>query len=346
MKKVKVTVVGLVVFFVIIGAVLLWRGHTQKSTENKQTNKYSTEKAEKVTALTLSGRVSPKEQRSFSVTKKNLATMKVEDGQQVTSGQVLYTTYNQTNATQLAELKTTLAKEQREKTEATQKLQTAKNTLSKLQKSDDGYTDAQNDVTSASDSLDDANDSISSTQTKINQVSDEVSPSATAPFAGNVTITYDNSGNAKVTVASTDLQVIAQVSEYDYAKVKTEASVSVKAVATGKKQDTIVTLVSLHPTSTNSAAGSKYNVYADLDGSKFIDGQTVKVTVPQSGVVISKSSVYHGKVYVVKNNKIVGQKVSGKNEDGTYVVKTGLTAGQKVITNPDNKLKTGEKWPQ
>ncbi|MFT8668965.1 MAG: hypothetical protein ABF778_04380 [Liquorilactobacillus hordei] len=350
MKKGKIiAIVGAVALLVIIivsGVFLTIKSQIHNTVKGTQTTEYITQKAQQVTALTLSGHISPKQERDFTVTSKELSEMKVNDGQQVTQGQVLYTTYNEANATELTELKTTLAKDQRDKNQATQKLQTAKITLSKIQKDDDGYSDAQDAVTSATNDLDDLNDSISSTQTKINQLSGKVSPSITAPFAGNVTLNYDNNGSAKVTVSSTVMQATAQVSEYDYSKVKVGDSITVKAVATNNSQKAVISLVSLHPVSTNSSAGSKYDVYATIEGSNFIDGQTIKISIPQNGIVIPKSSLFNGKVFVIKNKKVSVKKVVGTTKDGSFVVTSGLDAGEKVVINPDSKLKEGEKWPQ
>lgn len=350
MKKGKVITiviaVALLIIIIVSGAFLTIRSRIHNTVKGTQTTEYITQKAQHVTPLTLSGRIGPKEERDFTVTSKELSAMKVENGQQVTQGEVLYTTYNEANATELTELKTTLAKAQRDKNQATQKLQTAKITLSKMQKNDDGYSDAQDAVTSATNDLADFNDSISSTQIKINQLSSKVSPSITAPFAGNVTVTYDHNGSAKVAVASTVMQATAQVSEYDYSKVKVGDNVIVRAVATGSAQEAAVTLVSLHPVSTTSSAGSKYDVYATVDGTNFIDGQTIKMSIPQTGIVIPKASLFKGRIFVVRNNKVSAKKVVGTVKDGSFIVTSGLDAGEKVVTNPDSKLKDGEKWPQ
>ncbi|MDV7758685.1 efflux RND transporter periplasmic adaptor subunit [Liquorilactobacillus mali] len=347
MKKKAIIFTIIFLLIIIIGGIFLTiKSHVHNNAKNEQANEYVTQKAQRVTPLTLSGHVSPKQERDYTVTSKELSAMKVQDGQQVTQGQTLFTTYSQANATELATLKTSLAKDQRDKAQATQKLQTAKNTLSQTNKDDDGYSDAQDAVTSASNDLDDLNSSISSTQTKINQVASKVSPSTTAPFAGNITITYDNSGNAKINLASTELQAIVQVSEYDYSKVKDGDNVTVRAVATNKKQNTNVTLVSLHPTSTNGSNGSKYNVYASVDGNAFIDGQTIQMTVTQTEIVVPESSLYKGKIFVVKNKKIYQKNVQGSTKGDTYIVTSGLNAGEKVITNPNGKLKDGESWPK
>lgn len=349
MKKWKIIaiVIGVIASLLIFfsGVFIVVKNHIHNNIKSEQTSEYVTQKAQKVTSLTLSGHVSPIQERDYTVTNKELSAMKIENGQQVTQGQVLFTTYNQSNATELTDLKTSLAKDQRDQTQATQKLQSAKTTLNQMNKTDDGYSDAQDAVTSANNDLADLNSSIATTQTKINQITKEVSPSTTAPFAGNITLTYDDSGNAKVNLISSDMQAIVQVSEYDYSKVKNESSVLVKAVATGKKQSTVISLVSLHPTNTNSST-SKYDVYANVDSNTFIDGQTVQMTVAQPGIVIPLSSLYKGKVFIVQNRKIYSKLVHGTKKDDTYVVASGISAGDKVITNPDKKLKNGESWPK
>ena len=343
MKKKKFIIIG--VLAVVVLAVLGGIWSLTHSKEEKKANHYETMVAQKALPLTMSGNVSPKEVRSFMVTKKNLAQMEVKDGQKVTNGQVLYTTYNQANASELDELKVTLAKYQRAKTTVNKKLQDARNTLNKMQSSDEGYSEAKDAVASANDEVADATDSINATQRKIDQVSQEVSPNSVAPFDGDVAVKYDDNGNAKVTVSSSALQMVTTVSEYDYAKVKAGDSVTVSAVATGKKQEATITLVDAHPTTTNATNGSKYKVYADLDAKNFIDGQTIKAKVAQAGIIIAKSCVRQGKVYVVEDGKVTSQAITGKEVDGQYIVTAGLTAGQKVVSNPDGDLKEGEQLP-
>jgi len=343
MKKKKFIIIGVlaVVLLAILGVI--WS--VFQPDKKKETSHYETLVAQKALPLTLSGNVSPKETRMFMVTKKNLAQMEVKDGQKVTNGQVLYTTYNQANANELDELNITLAKYQRARNLANQKLQDAKNALSKLGVDDEGYSEAKDAVASANEEVADANDSLNATQRKINQVSQEVSPNSVAPFDGDVEVKYDENGNAKVTVNSAALELVATVSEYDYAKVKAGDNVKVSAVATGKKQEAVISLVDTHPTSANNSNGAKYKLYGDLDANKFIDGQTLKIKVPQAGVVISKSCVYQGKVYLVEDGKVESQVVKGHEVDGQYIVTAGLEAGQKVVVNPDGDLKEGEKLP-
>lgn len=268
MKKKKFIIIG--VLAVVVLAVLGGIWSLTHSKEEKKANHYETMVAQKALPLTMSGNVSPKEVRSFMVTKKNLAQMEVKDGQKVTNGQVLYTTYNQANASELDELKVTLAKYQRAKTTANKKLQDARNTLNKMQSSDEGYSEAKDAVASANDEV---------------------------------------------------------------------------ADATGKKQEATITLVDAHPTTTNATNGSKYKVYADLDAKNFIDGQTIKAKVAQAGIIIAKSCVRQGKVYVVEDGKVTSQAITGKEVDGQYIVTAGLTAGQKVVSNPDGDLKEGEQLP-
>ena len=45
------------------------------------------------------------------------------------------------------------------------------------------------------------------------------------------------------------------------------------------------------------------------------------------------------------NGKVTSQAITGKEVDGQYIVTAGLTAGQKVVSNPDGDLKEGEQLP-
>ena len=87
MKKKKFIIIG--VLAVVVLAVLGGIWSLTHSKEEKKASHYETMVAQKALPLTMSGNVSPKEVRSFMVTKKNLAQMEVKDGQKVTNGQVL-----------------------------------------------------------------------------------------------------------------------------------------------------------------------------------------------------------------------------------------------------------------
>ena len=56
-----------------------------------------------------------------------------------------------------------------------------------------------------------------------------------------------------------------------------------------------------------------------------------------------KSSVKNGQVYVVKNGKAKAVAVSGKRVNEYFEVKSGVKAGQQIVTNPDSKLHNGTK---
>lgn len=74
-----------------------------------------------------------------------------------------------------------------------------------------------------------------------------------------------------------------------------------------------------------------------------MDGQTVKASVAQNQLRIPKSSVKNGQVYVVKNGKAKAVAVSGKRVNEYFEVKSGVKAGQQIVTNPDGKLHNGTK---
>ena len=57
-----------------------------------------------------------------------------------------------------------------------------------------------------------------------------------------------------------------------------------------------------------------------------------------------KSAVRHGKVFVVdSDNRVRETDVSGRAVNSSYVVTDGVDAGDRIVTNPNSKLKNNAK---
>jgi HlyD family secretion protein len=75
---------------------------------------------------------------------------------------------------------------------------------------------------------------------------------------------------------------------------------------------------------------------------EFLYGQSVKVKVPQSELKIPKSAVYKGSVYKVIDGKASRAQADLTQNGDTYIVNSGISKGEGLVTNPDAKLTNGE----
>ena len=143
-------------------------------------------------------------------------------------------------------------------------------------------------------------------------------------------------------LSSDELQLSTQLSEYDYPKVKVGQELKVTALATKHEQTTQLGYLANTPAQNSKANDSKYELTAPLDSTKFMAGQTLNVMITQTGVQIPKTSVKDGHVYVVENKKAKRIAVTGTTSNGSFIVKSGLSKGQRVIVDPDKGLKDGK----
>ena len=96
------------------------------------------------------------------------------------------------------------------------------------------------------------------------------------------------------------------------------------------------------PAQNSKANDSKYELTAPLDSTKFMAGQTLNVMITQTGVQIPKTSVKDGHVYVVENKKLSGSQLQERHLMEVFIVKSGISKGQRVIVDPDKGLKDGK----
>nr|WP_302147544.1 HlyD family efflux transporter periplasmic adaptor subunit [Limosilactobacillus mucosae] len=284
----KTTIGTAIVLVLVIGM-----GIINKIKQNKaaQSSRYVVAKVAKTTPLTLTGTVAAQQQQVLSLPSGKVQSIGVANGQKVSEGDPLVTTYSESANEELA--------------------------------------DAQSDVTAA--------------QNKVNTLSQKVTQTLTAPFDGTVTVDDTKQDAPVITIYSNDLKLKTKVSEYNYSKLKTGQAIHVRALATGKQADTTISYLATVPTTNSQSNDTSYEVDADLSSKDFMDGQTVKASVAQNQLRIPKSSVKNGQVYVVKNGKAKAVAVSGKRVNEYFEVKSGVKAGQQIVTNPDSKLHNGTK---
>lgn len=271
----------------IVLVLLIGMGIINKIKQNKatQSSRYVVAKVAKTTPLTLTGTVAAQQQQVLSLPSGKVQSIGVANGQKVSEGDPLVTTYSESANEELTDAKQELAKAQRNVTAQQNNVSAAQKDA--VAQSEDGTASGSaSSVAQAQASLADAQSDVTTAQNKVNTLSQKVTQTLTAPFDGTVTVDDTKHDAPVITIYSNDL------------KLKTK---------------------------------------------DFMDGQTVKASVAQNQLRIPKSSVKNGQVYVVKNGKAKAVAVSGKRVNEYFEVKSGVKAGQQIVTNPDSKLHNGTK---
>lgn len=322
----------------IVLVLLIGMGIINKIKQNKAalSSRYVVAKVAKTTPLTLTGTVAAQQQQVLSLPSGKVQSIGVANGQKVSEGDPLVTTYSESANEELTDAKQELAKAQQNNVSAAQKDAAA-------QSEDGTASGSASSVAQAQASLADAQSDVTAAQNKVNTLSQKVTQTLTAPFDGTVTVDDTKQDAPVITIYSNDLKLKTKVSEYNYSKLKTGQAIHVRALATGKQADTTISYLATVPTTNSQSNGASYEVDADLSSKDFMDGQTVKASVAQNQLRIPKSSVKNGQVYVVKNGKAKAVAVSGKRVNEYFEVKSGVKAGQQIVTNPDSKLHNGTK---
>ena len=322
----------------IVLVLLIGMGIINKIKQNKAalSSRYIVAKVAKTTPLTLTGTVAAQQQQVLSLPSGKVQSIGVANGQKVSEGDPLVTTYSESANEELTDAKQELAKAQRNVT-------AQQNNVSAAQSEDGTASESASSVAQAQASLADAQSDVTAAQNKVNTLSQKVTQTLTAPFDGTVTVDDTKQDAPVITIYSNDLKLKTKVSEYNYSKLKTGQAIHVRALATGKQADTTISYLATVPTTNSQSNGASYEVDADLSSKDFMDGQTVKASVAQNQLRIPKSSVKNGQVYVVKNGKAKAVAVSGKRVNEYFEVKSGVKAGQQIVTNPDSKLHNGTK---
>ncbi|MBB1078421.1 efflux RND transporter periplasmic adaptor subunit [Limosilactobacillus sp. STM2_1] len=329
---------ALLVIIFIITAIQ----HANKEKDAAKT-KYNIMKVTSQADFNLTGKIEPVQTQTLTLPSGKLQGLNVKNGDHVTQGEAILTMHNDNTQDSVAELQADLGKSQRTMNTQQQTVNNLRQQLNGMNRGDEGYADLQNQLNEAQNAYADAQASVNSTQQRLNTASGKVNQTLTAPFSGYVTVDQSKQSEPVVTLYSDTLQFVGQVSEYDYSKLHQSTNLTVKALATNRQANTQVSYLATIPTK-STGNNTKYEVTANVNANKFMAGQTAKASVKQDGVQIPKSAVRHGKVFVVgANDRVRETEVSGHAFNSSYIVTDGVDAGDRIVTNPNSKLKDNAK---
>ncbi|HGF7612964.1 TPA: efflux RND transporter periplasmic adaptor subunit [Enterococcus faecium] len=221
--------------------------------------------------------------------------------------------------------------------------------------------DAQKDaVSQAKQVLDEANVDLSSVNNTIEQTKKKITNTVTAPIKGIVYINDKGKTDAAVpyaTIVSPDKVIKGTVTEYDYNKVKVGQVVNINLLNEEKSIEGTITDVNALPedmevstqTNISSDKNNTVSTFTFMVSPKepIHYGYNVQINVPTNHLELAKKNTIKENnevfVFIYRDRKAIKQKVEVKEENGKYLVKTGLKENDSIIENPGVRLKDGQE---
>ncbi|MFS0927736.1 efflux RND transporter periplasmic adaptor subunit [Enterococcus durans] len=221
--------------------------------------------------------------------------------------------------------------------------------------------DAQKDaVSQAKQVLDEANVDLSSVNNTIEQTKKKITNTVTAPIKGIVYINDKGKTDAAVpyaTIVSPDKVIKGTVTEYDYNKVKVGQVVNINLLNEEKSIEGTITDVNALPedmevstqTNISSDKNNTVSTFTFMVSPKepIHYGYNVQINVPTNHLeLVKKNTIKENNevfVFIYRDRKAIKQKVEVKEENGKYLVKTGLKENDSIIENPGVRLKDGQE---
>lgn len=345
MKKKKVLIISVVVIAVLmgVGVISLKKMHSrggEMSPEMSKMEGYVSYLVDKVPDLSLTGKIISEKTQNLVTPNGKLDQLNVKDGQEVKSGDVILTVTDAQKEEAIENQKSVVNKTKRLVTSTNNALNSAQNTYN--QADAETKPSLKDAITKAQQDLNDANSDLDEENSKLTELQNKLHANLTAPFDGIVSVAESNSkdGLPNITISSKKKILQASVSEYDFNKVHVGDEINVTGIEGTPSQKTKITRVNKVPNNEKGAA--YYGVFANANDD-FLYGQSVKIKVPQKGIRIPKSTVYKGYIYKVVEGKARKVKADVTKYGDFYIVNSGVSKGEKIVLNPDKKIKDGEK---
>lgn len=235
------------------------------------------------------------------------------------------------------------------------KKEQAKQELDQTQEQLDAAKDA---VLQARQALDQANAELSSANEAVNNIKAKVSSTVTSSSSGTAYVNQKGKNDPSVPVVqvvSDDVHIEGTVSEYDFSRLKENEDVTIKPIISDKKIAGTITHINQLPeksggeeaaASKGTAAVSNY-IFTVKPTQSLQYGYNVQITLPLDEIRLPNAAVLDENgdhyVYVYRDGTIHKKKIMIEKQDGYIVLRSGLKAKDKIISNPDDKLSDGQK---
>lgn len=321
----------------------------------------------------INGTVTPDQTESFTM-KENLDSdpeIKVNNGDVVEAGTVLYTYEDKAVTKEIEEANRSIAKGQTQRANAIAKrdrdLANVKaETVTDPETGETTTTDttsAKNEIKNAAqDTIDTIDQDIQSSNNQVATLAEKQYISVTSKFKGRVSIPEIKEANAPILrLTSEGFYIAGKVNEKDLAKIKLDQKADIKVVSNGNTATGKISFIDDNPpdvsaNNTEAVGGeasggmSSYVVKLSLDSLEGIkNGYHVQATVNLSdaNVKIPTAAIHEDgdKRYVLVNDfgsVIRREIVLGEVDGDQTAVKSGLESADKIIVSSKKKVKEGD----
>lgn len=339
MKKKTIVISSIVVAIVLFAFIGLKLMNKSRAANDINYVGYEIYEVKEVPSLSMSGKIIANKTQVLNAPTGKLDELKVKDDQEVKSGDVLLSVTDTSVQDEIKNQKSVVSKANRSVTSANNALNSAQQSYN--QADAESKVGLKGEVNKAQQDLNDANSDLSDENSKLTDLQNKLHVNLTAPFDGVVSV--DNSskdGLPVITINSKQKILQASVSEYDYAKVHVGDVITISGIDGVPTQTTTITKINQVPT--NQGKGTSYYTYSANVNNNFLYGQSVKLKIAQRGLQMPTSAVYKGNIYKVVKGKAQKIKADVTKRGDFYIVNSGVSKGEKIVVNPDAKLKDGE----
>lgn len=205
---------------------------------------------------------------------------------------------------------------------------------------------SENQQNAAQQQISELQSQLSAQQAKEAELSEQVENQVSAPFAGTFHLKQRKNGQVELKVYAQKLVLEARVSQDDYTKVKPNAKIKIDNSVQDKVKKSKVSFISKLPLKQKGTDQPAYKFSAPVSSS-FLMGQRVNFSLPQKGLQLPASAVKNKRVYVLKTDNTAQEvKIKGKKSGKYFIVTSGVKAGAKVVSDPHQGLRNGDKIHQ
>lgn len=379
-QRIRISIAGGIIALLVI--VLVTFLSTRPSNKTKEAG-YETLIVKKAEALVFKGTTKAENTQNYYLDASlgKITGISISDGQAITAGTVLFEYQNDdikeqvdTQSDSLSKLDLAVQNAQQSLNSASSKqsdlVNQANQAISEYNQSSDeeqratleakidslnASIEAQNEaVLQSKQALSVASLDLSSANESIERLKNKTNTNITSEVDGIAYINEKGKTDATtplITVVSSATLVEGSVSEFDYERVKVDNKVTLKPTNGDKQITGKITRVDQLPTkaadSTTDSSGTANYKFLVKPDENLRYGYTVQISLPSDQIMLGKDSVIEENgeyfVYLYKSEKAKKQKITVQESNGSYIVLNGLNEKDKIIKNPDDKLKDGQE---
>lgn len=215
-------------------------------------------------------------------------------------------------------------------------------------------------VVQARQALESANVELSSATKSVDTIRGKVTSTINSATKGIAYINEKGKNDPSVPVVkvvSNDVAIEAKASEYDYPQVRQDAAVTIKPITTNQEIAGTITHVSQLPDAVSEASvqGGATGATSSVSNYSFIVkpvenlqyGYNVQVILTLNEIRLPKKAVRKTSdtqyVFAYRKGKVKEVTIQTEDKGDFFLLKEGLKAGDRIISNPDKTLRDGQE---